>query len=87
MCYNKHIHIQLRQYSSVVFCLSLADVRKTEDFMDKDNNPALENNSGDRSQEEKSTTFTQEQVNDIVSKRLRSIELRYALLILSVKLI
>lgn len=55
--------------------------------MDKDNNPAPENNSGDKSQEEKPTTFMQEQVNDIVSKRLRSIELRYALSTLLVKLI
>ena len=55
--------------------------------MDKENNLAPENDSGDKSQEEKPTTFTQEQVNDIVSKHLRSIELRYALLILSVKLI
>ena len=39
--------------------------------MDKDNNPAPENTeSGDKGQEEKPTTFTQEQVNDIVSKRL-----------------
>ena len=41
----------MRQYSSAVFCLSLADVRKTEDFMDKENNPAPENDSGDKSQE------------------------------------
>ena len=38
--------------------------------MDKENNPAPENDSGDKSQEEKPTTFTQEQVNDIVSRRL-----------------
>ena len=39
--------------------------------MDKDNNPAPDNNdSGDKGQEDKPTTFTQEQVNDIVSKRL-----------------
>ena len=38
--------------------------------MDKENNPAPENDSGDKGQEEKPTTFTQEQVNDIVSKRL-----------------
>ena len=38
--------------------------------MDKENNPAPENDSGDKSQEEKPNTFTQEQVNDIVSKRL-----------------
>ena len=41
--------------------------------MDKENNPAPENDSGDKSQEEKPTTFTQEQVNDIVSKRLAEI--------------
>ena len=51
LCYNKYIHIQLRQYSSAVFCLSLADVRKTEDFMDKENNPAPDNDSRDKSQE------------------------------------
>lgn len=38
--------------------------------MNKDNNPAPENDSGNKGQEEKPTTFTQEQVNDIVSKRL-----------------
>lgn len=39
--------------------------------MDKENNPAPDNNdSGDKGQEDKPTTFTQEQVNDIVSKRL-----------------
>lgn len=38
--------------------------------MDKENNPAPENDSGTQGQEEKPTTFTQEQVNDIVSKRL-----------------
>lgn len=38
--------------------------------MDKENNPAPENYSGDKGQEDKPTTFTQEQVNDIVSKRL-----------------
>ena len=38
--------------------------------MDKDNNPAPENDSGDKVQEDMPTTFTQEQVNDIVSKRL-----------------
>ena len=38
--------------------------------MDKENNPVPENDSGDKGQEEKPTTFTQEQVNDIVSKRL-----------------
>ena len=39
--------------------------------MDKDNNPAPDNNdSGNKGQEDKPTTFTQEQVNDIVSKRL-----------------
>ena len=38
--------------------------------MDKENNPAPENDSGNKGQEEKPTTFTQEQVNDIVSKRL-----------------
>ncbi len=50
--------------------LITADGRKTEDFMDKDNNPAPETDSGDKGQEEKPATFTQEQVNDIVSKRL-----------------
>ena len=38
--------------------------------MDKENNPAPENDSGDKGQEEKPTTFTQEQVNDIVSNVL-----------------
>ncbi len=38
--------------------------------MDKENNPTPENDSGDKSQGEKPTTFTQEQVNDILSKRL-----------------
>ena len=38
--------------------------------MDKDNNPTPENDSGDKGQEDKPITFTQEQVNDIVSKRL-----------------
>ena len=39
--------------------------------MNKDNDPTPEeNNSGEKSQEEKPTVFTQEQVNDIVSKRL-----------------
>ena len=38
--------------------------------MDKENNPAPKNDSGDKGQEDKPTTFTQEQVNDIVSKRL-----------------
>lgn len=36
--------------------------------MDKDNNPTPEDNSGDKNQEP--TTFTQDQVNEIVSKRL-----------------
>ena len=35
----------------------------------KKNNPAPENDSGDKGQEDKPTTFTQEQVNYIVSKR------------------
>ena len=38
--------------------------------MDKENNPAPKNDSGDKGQEDKPTTFTQEQVNDVVSKRL-----------------
>ena len=38
--------------------------------MDKENNPTPENDSGDKTQGEKPTTFTQEQVNDILSKRL-----------------
>ena len=38
--------------------------------MNKENNPVLEDNSGNKGQEEKPTTFTREQVNDIVSKRL-----------------
>lgn len=43
----------MRQYLSAVFCLSLADGRKTEDFMDKENNPAPSNNdSGDKGQED-----------------------------------
>ena len=54
----------MRQKLLSFFCLSLADGRKTEDFMDKENNPAPENDSGDKGQEEKPTTFTQEQADD-----------------------
>lgn len=32
--------------------------------MDKENNPAPENDSGDKGQEEKPTTFMQEQADD-----------------------
>jgi hypothetical protein len=37
---------------SAVFCLSLADGRKTEDLMDKENNPAPENDPRYKGQED-----------------------------------
>ena len=42
----------MRQYLSAAICLSLADGRKTEDFMDKKSNPAPENDSRDKGQED-----------------------------------
>lgn len=40
----------MRQNYLPFFSLSLADGRKTEDFMDKENNPAPKNDSEDKSQ-------------------------------------
>lgn len=37
---------------SAIFCLSLADGRKTEDFTDKENSPAPKNDPRDKGQED-----------------------------------